>query len=509
MTTSAKILVRGGLVYDHDGDVHKPARRDILIEGADITAIAAQLTDEQTRGAMIVDANDHLVIPGLVNAHYHSHDTLCRGLFEELPLEFWLLYTLPMGGHRSRQEIRLRTLVGALEAMRCGITTLQDMLGLIPLAEDNIDTVLDAYAEIGERVVFAPMVSDVPAIGMVRHRDLLPPEIQDMIGTQTLGPAREQIAFLDAQIKRRPAQGTLHWACGPFAPQRSSPEMLQLCADFAERHDLGIYTHVYETRGQAVMARELYRQHGGSFIQYMKSCGMLNRRLTIAHSVWLSREEMDWMAEADAGAVLNHNSNLKLKSGIAPMLDMRDAGMRVGLGCDNCSGSDVQNMFQSMKAYCLLAAVSDPKPGAPLAHEALRHATLGSARTALLDDRIGALKPGYKADLVLLDMRDTAYLPYNSAARQLVYTETGRSISTVIIDGRIVIKDRVVQTIDEAALRAEVAELMTRFVPEYQAIVQQRAVALPHLQAAHDRVWATDLKLHRFLSRTRYGDSAS
>lgn len=503
-----RILIRGGLVYDHDGDVHRPAKADILVEGSRIAAVGASLTPQQTTGAQILDASHHIVLPGLINAHYHSHDTLCRGLFEELPLEYWLLYTLPMGGHRSKEEVRLRTLVGALEAMRCGITTLQDMLGLIPFSQDNIDTVIDAYAEIGERVVFAPMVSDIPAVAMVRHRDLLPAEIQSMIGTQTLGPPQEQIAFLEAQLNRRPATGTLHWACGPFAPQRCTPGMLEMCADLANRHDLAIYTHVYETRGQAVIARELYAAHGGSFIRYMKAHGMLNRRLNIAHSVWLSREEMDLMAEADAGAVLNHNSNLKLKSGIAPILDMREAGMRVGLGCDNCSGSDVQNMFQSMKAYCLLAAVSDPAPGPSLAHEALRTATLGSARTALLDEQLGALKPGYTADLVLLDLHDTAYLPYNSAARQLVYTETGRSISDVVIDGRIVMRDRRVTTIDEDALRAEVAQLMKHFIPEYEAIVKRRAVALPYLADAHAKVWATALPMHRFLTRTRYHEQA-
>ena len=210
------------------------------------------------------------------------------------------------------------------------------------------------------------------------------------------------------------------------------------------------------------------------------------------------------MAEADAGAVLNHNSNLKLKSGVAPILDMREAGMRVGLGCDNCSGSDVQNMFQSMKAYCLLAAVSDPAPGPALAHEALRNATLGSARTALLDKQLGAIKVGYTADLVLLDLKDTAYLPYNSAARQLVYTETGRGISHVVIDGRVVVRDRKVTTIDEDALREEVAALMKHFVPEYEAMVKRRAVALPYLADAHNKVWSTALPMHRFLTRTRY-----
>lgn len=498
-----KLLVRGGTVYDHDGDIHKPATADILVEGAEIVAVGPDLSAEQTAGAEILDASNHLVIPGLINAHYHSHDTLCRGLFEEMPLEMWLLYTLPLGGNRSKEEVRLRTLVGALESMRCGITTVQDMLGLIPLNEDYLDVVVSAYAEIGERVVFSPMVSDIPPVDMLCFKELLPVEVQEMLGTKAL-EAGPQLDFLGAQIRRHPGGGTLHWAVGPFAPQRCSPRLLEGCADLAERHDLGLYIHVYETRAQIVMARERFGDHAGSFIEYLDAAGVLNRRLNIAHSVWLDRAEMDRMAAADAGAVLNHNSNMKLKSGIAPVLDMREAGMRVALGCDNCSGSDVQNMFQAMKMYCLLSAVSDSELGPPLAHEALRLATLGGARTAMLDDRLGALTPGRKADLVLLDMNDTAYLPYNSAARQLVYTETGRGVDTVIIDGRVVIKDRVCQTIDEDALRREVSDLMRSFIADYDAIVTSRATALPHMASVHRKVWNTDIGLERFVARTRY-----
>ena len=497
-----KLLIRGGRVYDHDGDVHRPAIADILIEGTTIAAVGPRLPPGQTAGARVIDATGHLVMPGMINAHYHSHDTLCRGLFEELPLEMWLLYTLPMGARRSMREVRLRTLVGALESLRCGITTVQDMVGLIPLREDYLDVVLKAYEEIGARVVFSPMVFDIPAVAMLRHKDSLPPEIQEMMGTTAAG-AKQQIDFLEAQIKRHPAGGRLHWALGPFAPQRCTPELLEGCADLAARHDLAIYIHVYETRGQIVMARELYGDYGGSFITYMDKAGLLNHRLNIAHSVWLERSEMDRMAAADAGAVLNHLSNMKLKSGIAPVLDMREAGMRVALGCDNCSGSDVQNMFQAMKMYCLLAAVSDPEPRPPLAHEALAHATLGGARSALLDGQLGALKPGFKADLVLLDMNDTAYLPYNSAARQLVYSETGRAIDTVVVDGRVVIAGGVVQTIDEDALRGEVAELMEGFRADFADVVASRAAALPHLLDAHRRVWDTEVGLERFIPRTR------
>jgi 5-methylthioadenosine/S-adenosylhomocysteine deaminase len=495
-----RLLIRGGQVYDHEGDVHKPARADILIEDGDIVAVGPDLAADSA--VEIVDASRRLVVPGLINAHYHSHDTLCRGMFEELPLEIWLLYTLPMGQSRSKEEVRARTLVGALESLRCGITTVQDMLGLAPLDDENTDIVIAAYREAGIRVVFSPMVWDIPPIAMVRHKDLLPADVQEMMGTKGR-PIREQIDYLEHQFKRHPSGGTLHWAIAPFAPQRCTPKMLEGCAALAEKHDLTVYTHVYETKGQALIAREQFAQHGGSLINYLDSTGLLGPRLNIVHSVWISRREMERMAAADAGIVLNHLSNMKLKSGIAPVCDLRETGVRLGLGCDNCSGSDVQSVFQAMKMFCLLAAVSEPEPGPGLAHEVLRHATLGNARTAGLAGRLGAIRPDYKADLVLINLDDVAYLPYNSAARQLVYTEAGRGVDTVIVDGRVVMKERKVKTIDEEALRREVAGLMRHFVADYERIVESRKRALPYMLDAHRQVWRTDIGMDRFVGRTR------
>src|SRR5262245_43543306 len=497
--TSKRLLIKGGQVYDHEGDVHKPAVADILIEGDTIAAVGPNLPAGGPHET--IDASHHLVVPGLINAHYHSHDTLCRGLFEELTLEMWLLYTLPMGANRSKEELRARTLVGAVESLHCGITTVQDMLGLVPLDDAGTDVVISAYREAGIRVVFSPMVWDIPPIAMVRNKDSLPQDVQEMLGT-TGRSVRDQLDYMEHQFKRHAASGTLHWAVAPFAPQRCSPQMLQGCAELAHKYDLPVYTHVYETRGQALIARELFAKHDGSLISYLDSTGLLGPRLNIVHSVWITRREMDRMAAADAGIVLNHLSNLKLKSGVPPVLDMREAGVRLGLGCDNCSGTDVQSVFQSMKAFCLLAAVSDPQPGSHLAHEVIRHATLGNARSAGLAGRLGAIKPGYKADMILIDLHDAAYLPYNSAARQLVYTEAGRGVESVIVDGRVVMKDRKLTTIDEDALRREVADLMRHFVADYDAVVASRKRALPYMLEAHKQVWAPDIGLNRFIART-------
>lgn len=346
------------------------------------------------------------------------------------------------------------------------------------------------------------MVWDVPPIAMVRHKDALPSDVQEMLGTRAL-PMQEQLDYLEHQLKRHPAEGTQHWAVAPFAPQRCTPKMLEGCAELADKHDLAVYTHVYETRGQVLIARELFADHDGSLISYLADTGLLSPRLNIVHSVWISRPEMDRMAAAGAGIVLNHLSNLKLKSGIAPVCDLRESGVRLGLGCDNCSGSDVQSVFQAMKLFCLVAAVSDPEPGPGLAHEVLRHATLGNARTAGLDERLGAIRPGYKADIILIDLNDVAYLPYNSAARQLVYTEAGRGVESVIVDGHVVIKEREVMTVDVDALRREVADLMRHFIADYDSVVASRKRALPYMLEAHRRVWQADIGIDRFIGRTR------
>src|SRR4051794_24973204 len=201
MARAKNLLIRGGQVYDHDGDIHHPPIADILIENGRIAALGANLAVQGEHD--VIDATGRLVVPGLINAHYHSHDTLCRGLFEELPLEMWLLYTMPLGQNRSKEEVRARTLVGALESIRCGITTVQDMLGLVPLNDQYTDVVLSAYREAGIRVVFSPMVADLPALAMVRQKEMLPCDVQEMLGT-TAATMRDQLDYLDHQFKTHP-----------------------------------------------------------------------------------------------------------------------------------------------------------------------------------------------------------------------------------------------------------------------------------------------------------------
>ena len=153
------ILIRGGRIYDHDGDVHQPSTGDVLVSAGRIERIAPRI--DAPAGAEVIDATNKLVVPGLVNAHYHSHDVLMKGMFEEAPFDIWTSYTGAAGyGTRTHREVRIRTLIGAAEMLRNGITTVQDFLTLYPVEEAYVDTVLSAYDEAGIRVNFAIAARD-------------------------------------------------------------------------------------------------------------------------------------------------------------------------------------------------------------------------------------------------------------------------------------------------------------------------------------------------------------
>jgi 5-methylthioadenosine/S-adenosylhomocysteine deaminase len=507
------LLIRSGRVYRHDGDVDDPPVRDVLIQDSRIVSVTlpdedAELKHEIARRAtdsskaQVIDAQGKLVLPGFVNAHYHSYDVLAKGLLEDMPFDVWALHSQPAYfGKRSKEELRARTLVGALECLRNGVTTVQDMNSLVPQDEETLDAILGAYEEVGIRVVFSIAVRDVGALDIA---PFLPPEVPESVMTMVRGVSkdpREEVAFVERQIKRlTPLPPRLSWGLSPSGPQRSSRTLLEGVADLARRRELPVFTHVYETKAQTAKAREIYGAHGGSMIRHLADVGLLTPRTTIAHGVWLMQDEIELMAEHGSGVAHSPISNLKLKSGVAPMRVAKEAGVNIALGCDNCSCSDCQSMFQAMKMFCLLAAITDPNPTDVRAADAIRAATLGGAHAMNLGGEIGAIAPGMKADLVIIDLADIVYQPLNSVARQLVFGESGRGVETAIVDGRLVMHDRRILTIDEAALRSELAAIMPKFRSDFANVAEANREAIPYLLAANERLKSHNVGINRFLA---------
>ncbi len=470
------LIIAGGRVYGHGPDPHQPEIADIHVDGSrivDVRAPSPRKAEAETSSAredahaQVIEAAGKLVIPGFVNAHYHSHDVLLKGYFEPQPLELWVLNALPRAyPRRSKQEIRARTLLGAVECIRGGITTVQDMVTLFPMDEEQVEAAVSAYAEAGIRTILGLQVADVGPLDTVPFwRQIIPRDLQPLLGSAPPGaePTDPLCRVEDELVRRRGGEPRMTWALAPSSPERCSRAMLTRIAELAARYDLPIYTHLYISKAEALNARRSFAAEHGSLVRLLQSTGLLGPKTSLAHGVWLVPDEMAIIAEAGATVVLNLVSNLKNKNGVAPIRELLAAGVNLALGCDNMSCTDAQNMFQAMKLYCLLAAVCDPRPGPPDALDAFRAATQGGARSAGLDNEIGRIAPGMKADLAILDLADPSFVPLTSVPRQLVYSECGRSVETVIIDGRVVMDRRVIKTVDESALRAEVEAIMPGF----------------------------------------------
>ncbi len=501
-----RILVEGALVYDHDGDCDRPAPLDILIEGARIARVEPGLRAALAAGPppdRIVDARRRLAVPGFVNAHYHSHDVLLKGMFDPMPLQMWFVNALPpQYPIRSVEEVRARTLLGAAECLLAGITTVQDMLTLYPFDDALLDAVLEAYDEIGIRTVFSLQIGDKRAIDRIPYwRDLVPEEYHPYLGSpigvaggeSPLDTVRRQIDRVGLERER------FSWALGPTSAIMSSPELLAGIAELSEAHDLPVLTHMYESRPEVIATRTHLAAHSGSQIEYIRAAGLLGPRLALAHSIWFAENEIAALAEAGARVVLNPASNMKSKSGVAPIQRYRKAGVEIALGCDNCACSDVQNMFQSMKLFCGLAAISDTGLDTPDAPEAMRAATLGGAAAVGLAGEIGAIAPGMRADLCLYDLDRPTLLPLNSAARQMVYTETGAALDTVMVEGRIVVEEGRLVTVDADALRDSVEAVIGGLRADQREVAARFETIRPWLLEAWEKSWETDIGMDRYV----------
>ena len=502
-THAARYLIRGGRIYDHDGDIHQPAIADLLIRDGIIERIAPQIAADG--GVEVVDAAGKLVAPGFVNAHYHSHDVMAKGLFEEMPFDIWMLHSNPASyGRRSHEEIRVRTLIGAAESLRNGITTIQDFLTVVPPDEAYVDTVLSAYEEAGIRVVFAIAARDRAALDIAPFiPNNLPDSIQKRLAGQDRS-ARDELDFVSNQIRRLGKTPTKlqTWALAPSAPQRCSAELLEGIAALSREHGLPVLTHVYETRVQAAAAH-MGSDPSVSLFDVLAHAGLMNDRLGVVHGVWLSPRNIAQIAEAGARVVHNPISNLKLKSGVAPILDLYRAGIDIALGCDNYSCAETQNIFTAMRMLCLLAAVTDPDPGPINAGYALKAATLSGARAVGLGNKVGALKPNMAADLMILDLNEPAFVPFNSAARQIVFAESGRAVETVFVDGRPVVRGGKLVTLDEAKLAAEAAELAPAFRRDAADLAARNADLTAPLLDANRAAWRVPLGIERYIGRTK------
>ena len=481
----ARTLVRGGHLFD----VERPFESgDILVQDGAIVATGPNL---DAAGARVIDATGAIVMPGLINAHTHSNQSIEKGLCDALPLDQWMVVASYGGAGATLRphDLYLSTMVGALEMLSTGTTSVLDCPRCdARWFDDGMEQVMSAYADVGMRANVAAQYSDLDFL------DSLP---MGLIGEETAHPRTGTVAEIVARIEPflarwRGRHPLLRPMLGPSSLPRCSTELFEASLDVARRNDVGLHTHLLSARSQVPLARSRY---GGSTVAFMERIGGVQPWTSFAHAIWLDDDEIARLGALSGTVVHNPVSNLKLGAGIAPVPDLLQAGVTVALGTDGASSNDSQNMFETLKAAALVQRPTLPRDRWPTAFDTLRMCWDGGARA--LGQRVGRIADGFRADLVLLRVGELRLGPKEQVANQLVYGELGRSVETVLVDGEVVVAGGRVTSVDADALRSEAQRLVDGIWSSLPAREARFAEIGPTLARLEREVRALDLGFSR------------
>ena len=453
----AHTIVRGGRLLDIAAGTAEA--KDILIEDDRILEVGPPGL-AAPEGSQAIDASRRLLHPGLVNAHTHSHGNLSKGMGDRTTLELLLTAAPWMTGNRSADDKYLSAQLGAAEMVLKGCTACYDLFFEWPLpSEEGLGLAAAAYREVGMRAVIAPMVADrafweaVPGL-----QEALPPSLAEAVGRLRLAPGKETIAAMRAGLRTlSTAAEDVRFAVAPTIPQHCSDEFIRGCADLAREFGLPIHSHVAESKVQAIAGMRLY---GKTQLAHLDGLGILGPQFTVAHGVWLDHDDMARLGDNGASIAHNPGSNMRLGSGLADARAMLERRVNLAIGTDGASCSDNQNMYEATRLASFVSKVQGPDWRRWLStREAALAATEGSARALGFGGILGRIAPGYKADIVMLDLGHPNWLPLNDPVNQLVHAEDGSAVDKVMIGGRLVVDNHRLLSLDLARLaeRAEAA----------------------------------------------------
>ena len=464
----ARTILRGVRALLGQEQRYEARPLDIVVEGDRIAAIVPE--GQACEGEVLL-MPDRLVAPGLVDGHLHSHEHFQKGRFENLPLELWMNYVRTVRPVTlTPRQVYLRTLIGAIESLRSGATTIVDDMSTGGVLDPAlIEAAFQAYEDAGIRAVVGFSMMDRAVVDNYLDVDaVFPPEL----AAQLRGlPRPEPTAVLDMVRRfaghRHPSRDRVGVMVSPSAPHRCTPEFLARCRALADELDLPAAIHAQETRLQVVTGQGFY---GKTMIARLHELGFLKPKTTLIHAVWLSPEELAMIA--DAGATVQHNawSNLMLGSGAQPVRRVLEAGINLSMGADGCASTVTCNMLNVVGTAAALSKIrGDDYTRWLSAAEALRAATIGGATALGLGGSLGQVAVGMLADLVVYRLDTPAFTPLGDPIRQLVYAERGASIDAVMVAGRLLMRGGRITQFDETALLREIQQAYEALSPEFDA----------------------------------------
>jgi 5-methylthioadenosine/S-adenosylhomocysteine deaminase len=422
------LVVTNATIVTMDAAGRVIANGAIAVDGADIVAVdTADAIGREFRGSETIDAAGQVVLPGLINTHTHAPMVLFRGLADDLALMEWLTkYIFPAEAKTVSPEfVRAGTRLAALEMIQSGTTTFADMY----------------YFE-------EEVAKETKAAGM---RGVLGETVIQFPVADAKTPA-EALARSETFIKAFKGDPLITPAVAPHAIYTNDAATLTKARDLSKRYGVPTLIHLAETQDEVETIQE---QHKQSPVAYLDGLGFLSPGVLVAHGVWVSDAEVAILKSRGVGVAHNPESNMKLASGTAPVPAYLRAGVALGLGTDGAASNNDLDMFEAMRMASMLHKLHTMDPRVVSAKEALQMATIGGARALGMERQIGSLEPGKRADLIVVAMSAARQTPIYDPISHLVYVTRGDDVRTTIVNGKVLMRDRKMLTLNEPAILEE------------------------------------------------------
>ncbi len=437
------LLIEGGIVVTMDPQWRLLEEGAVAIDQGRIVAVGPRAEVARAhRPRDLIDGRGKLVMPGLVNAHTHAPMTLFRGLADDLPVAEWLQnYLWPAEARFMTPEaVRWGTLLAIAEMIRSGVTTFCDMYF-------HVEHLAEAAKEAGMRAV--------PSLGFV---DFPLPGVS--------GP-QEALQLAEEYIRRWRDDPLVIPSVAPHAVYTVEARWVQEAKALADRYGVIMHIHLSETEAEV---RDWEERTGKTPVKYLDDLGVLDRNVLAVHCVWITPDEIELMAQRDVAVAHCPESNMKLGSGSAPLREMLQAGLRVGLGTDGAASNNDLSVIGEIQTAALLDKLTHGDPAAIKAPTVVRMGTLGGAEALGIDHLVGSLEVGKRADVILLDLTQPHLVPLYDVYSQIAYAARASDVCTTIIDGRVVMRDGELLTLDETEVMARVREIARRIRAEMPAM---------------------------------------
>ena len=431
------LLLRGGIIVTMDMQGRVIEDGAVAISDGRIEAIGRRAEIESRYTArQIIEAQGRAIIPGLINGHTHVPMTLFRGIADDLDLNEWLTkYIFPAEAKNVTEEfVRVGTRLGLAEMIRGGTTTYCDMYYFE-------DAIADETAKAGVRGVLGETVIDFPVADNKTHA--------------------EAMAYTEKYVTKWRGHSLITAAIAPHAPYTVSEEHLKAVRAFSDQTGAPIVIHVAETEKEV---NDILKAKGARPVEYLSRIGFLNNRVIAAHVVHANSEEIAALKRFGVGVVHNPQSNMKLASGIMPVPEMLTVAVALGLGTDGAASNNDLDMWEEMDTAAKLHKLSSRDPRVVSAREALEMATIRGARALHMEREIGSLEKGKRADLIIVNLNELHQTPRYNIYSHLVYATKAANVRTVIINGRVVMRDRRLLTLNEEAVKQSARLFRERIV---------------------------------------------